>query len=146
MDTLTISGLILSSLKQIYHPKGNVFHGIKKSDVGFIDFGEAYFSSIKKNEIKSWKLHTKMTLNLIVPVGAIRFVIFDDRENSPSIGKFAELILSRDNYKRLTVPPKLWLAFQGFDENLNLLLNITDIEHDPGEIIRKDLNEIKYNW
>lgn len=146
MDELIINGLILTSLKQIFHPKGDVFHVMKKSDVGFKNFGEAYFSTIKKNEIKPWKLHTKMTLNLIVPVGSIRFVIYDDRNNSPSFRKFSEIILSLDNYKRLTVPPNIWMAFQGLGKGLNLLLNIANIEHDPQEIERMELDKIKYEW
>ena len=30
-----MDGVILTSLKQIHHPKGDIFHGMKKSDEGF---------------------------------------------------------------------------------------------------------------
>lgn len=30
-----MDGVILTPLKQIYHPKGDVFHGMKKSDEGY---------------------------------------------------------------------------------------------------------------
>ncbi|GHT75679.1 hypothetical protein AGMMS50262_11720 [Bacteroidia bacterium] len=144
MDTI-IEGVILTPLKQIFHPQGDVFHGMKKSDAGFMGFGEAYFSTIHQGDVKAWKKHLLMTLNLVVPVGKIRFVLFDDRENSPTKGLFNEFILSLENYARLTVPPQVWLAFQGLDEK-NLLLNIADLEHLPDEIERKPLSEINYNW
>jgi dTDP-4-dehydrorhamnose 3,5-epimerase len=86
-----------------------------------------------------------MTLNLVVPAGKIRFVVFDDRAQSPTKGCFNEFILSPGNYARLTVPPKVWLAFQGLDEK-NILLNIANLEHVPEETERKMLPEISYNW
>ena len=63
-----MDGVILTPLKQIYNSKGDIFHAMKKSDKGFNGFGEAYFSTILKGEIKGWKKHTRMTLNIIVPV------------------------------------------------------------------------------
>ena len=77
-----MDGVILTPLKQIHHPKGDILHGMKKSDIGFDGFGEAYFSSIKEGEIKGWKKHRKMTLNLIVPVVEIEFVVFDAKKNN----------------------------------------------------------------
>jgi dTDP-4-dehydrorhamnose 3,5-epimerase len=146
MDKDLIDGVKLIPLKQIFHPKGDVYHGIKKSDDGFVGFGEAYFSTIIKDEIKPWKKHTKMTLNIVVPVGEIQFVIFDDRTESKTRGKFFSKKLSNSNYYRLVVPPNVWVSFKGIGNKLNLLLNIADLEHDPNEIVRKDLNKIKFTW
>ena len=71
-------GVSLNKLKKIPNPKGDIFHALKSSEDSFSGFGEAYFSSIKETEIKGWKKHTKMTMNLIVPVGSIMFYIYDD--------------------------------------------------------------------
>lgn len=146
MDTLNIDGVKLTPLKKIYQPKGNILYCMKKSDLGFKSFGEAYFSTVKYNAVKAWKKHTKMTLNLIVPIGEIKFVIYDDRESSKSKGSFFEIKLSINNYKRLTISPNLWFGFKGLGKDLNLLLNLADIEHDPKEIIRLELDKINYNW
>lgn len=145
MDYL-IEGVKLIPLKQIYHPKGDVFHAMKKSDVGFNGFGEVYFSSIIENEIKPWKKHTQMTLNFVVPLGEIQFVIYDDRKDSTTFGMFNSFVLSPQNYCRLTIPPNLWVAFKGVSSTLNLLLNIADMEHDPNEIIRLGIDDIQYDW
>ena len=135
-----MDGIILTPLKQIYHPKGDILHAMKKSDTGFNGFGEAYFSTINKGEIKGWKKHTKMTLNLIVPIGRIEFVIYDEKTK-----EFFSVVLSKKNYQRLTVKPSLWMAFRGLGE-YNMLLNIADMEHDPDEAVGKELSEIKYEW
>ncbi len=141
-----LEGVVVTPLKRIYNPLGDVFHGMKKSDAGYAGFQEAYFSTIKYGTIKSWKKHLRMTLNIIVPVGRIRFVLYDDRPESLTKGKFMEITLSPDNYTRLTIPPNIWLAFIGEGEPVNLLLNIANLEHDPDEMIRKDLDSIKYVW
>ena len=83
---------------------------------------------------------------LIVPIGEVQFVIYDDREMSRTKGKLFVVLLSRDNYKRLTVPPGLWVAFQGKSDYANVILNIADIEHDPREAINTPLSEIDFNW
>ena len=141
-----IEDLFLTPLKRIAHPKGDIYHAIKASSNGFKEFGEAYFSTIHSNEVKGWKKHTKMVLNLIVPVGSVKFVVFDDRTGSYSYKQYFEVILSSENYCRLTVPPGVWVAFQGKGDTLNLLLNIASIEHDPLESKTEALERFDYNW
>jgi dTDP-4-dehydrorhamnose 3,5-epimerase len=119
---------------------------MKESDVGYAGFGEAYFSTIRYNDIKGWNYHKEMTLNLVVPIGEVTFVIYDDREKSHSKGVFFKVELSPSNYKRLTIPPRLWMAFKGEGVNTNLILNIANIVHDPNEIEKLHLNKIPYNF
>ncbi|MCD4756707.1 MAG: WxcM-like domain-containing protein [Arcobacteraceae bacterium] len=132
--------IIVTPLKQIHNPKGDVYHAMKKSDNGFEGFGEAYFSTINKDEIKGWKKHTQMTLNLIVPVGEIEFVVFDDESK-----EFFSIKLSQNNYNRLTVKPNVWMAFRGLGE-YNILLNLASIEHEPSESINMEFEDIAYEW
>ena len=135
-----MDGIILTPLKYIHNPKGDIFHALKKSDDGFQGFGEAYFSIIKKGIKKGWKKHTKMTLNLVVAIGKIEFVVYNE-----NINEFFSVQLSHDNHQRLTVKYGLWLAFKGIGE-YNMLLNLANIEHDPSETENLDLDTIKYNW
>ena len=139
-----IKDILITPLDIIDTPGGDIMHAMKGSSAGFSGFGEAYFSQIDKGAVKAWKRHKKMVLNLIVPVGKIRFVLFDDRDVSNS--QFQEVTLSKDNYCRLTVPPMIWMGFQGLDSNVNILLNIANIEHSPQESNRKELSEIKFKW
>ena len=141
-----MEGVLLSELRQISHPKGDIFHALKATDESYQGFGEAYFSFVKKDEVKGWKCHTQMTLNLVVPQGEIRFVVFDDREGSQTQGEYKEIVLSPDNYKRLTIAPNLWVAFQGCRQGENMLLNIASIPHDPEESVNQEINDLPYDW
>jgi len=146
MDKINIEGVILTPLKRIHHHKGDIFHGIKKSDEGFSGFGEAYFSTIKQGQIKGWNKHIKMTLNLIVPYGSVTFVIYDSKsKNNSSSGLFA-VELSHKNYQRLTIPPGLWVAFKGEGNDTSIILNIASKEHDQTEMQKLALHKIPYKW
>ena len=140
MGKLKREEILVTNLKKISVPGGDVFHALKKSDLGFKEFGEAYFSSIKTNEIKAWKRHKRMTLNLIVPVGKVKFVFTRDKKH------FDHYIIGEENYCRLTVPPWVWFGFQSNFNSTSLILNIADIIHDNSEVQKKDISLLDYNW
>ncbi len=146
MGTVEITGAMLTPLKSIFHPKGDVFHAMKASDPGFTGFGEVYFSTVHHGDIKGWKKHRRMTLNLVVPAGEIWFVLHDDRDSSPTRHSFFDVCLSPENYQRLTVPPGIWVGFKGLGKQLNLLLNLADLEHDPSESENIPLDRIPFDW
>jgi dTDP-4-dehydrorhamnose 3,5-epimerase len=133
-----MDGVILTPLKQIHHPRGDIFHAMKASDDGFSGFGEAYFSTVNKGETKGWKKHTRMTLNIVVPIGAIDFVIYNEKSK-----QYFRVTLSNKNYQRLTINPDLWVSFTGVKES-NMLLNIANIEHDLNESFNIDLDAFNY--
>ena len=139
MGSVKLDEIIITPLKKIEVVGGNVLHG---SDTGFQGFGEAYFSWVQKGFVKAWKLHTRMTLNLVVPVGKIKLVFLSPVEPA----RFRVEIIGEENYARITVPPGLWFGFQGVAEKDSLLLNIANIIHEPEETQRKDIESFSYNW
>lgn len=136
-----IDSITETSLSEIAGANGNVLHGLKNTSIGYCGFGELYFSWILRNRVKGWKKHKRMTMNLVVPVGIVRFVFF-----SPSREVYREYIIGEKNYKRLTVPPGIWFAFQGVEHDRSLVINISDIVHDPEESDRMDLDKFSFDW
>lgn len=133
MDSLMIDGVCVTPLKRIVDDRGEIRHAMRSSDQSFDSFGEAYFSGVKHGVVKGWKKHQRMHSNLIVVQGAVRFVLFDPRPTSETYLATMDVTHSLDNYSRLTIPPGLWMAFQGASKETNLLLNIASISHDPAE-------------
>lgn len=136
----------IENLKVINVDGGDVMHGLKYSDKSFTNFGELYFSWIEPKRIKAWKKHKLMTMNLIVPHGLVKFVIFSD--NKPY--EFHEVIIGNtsevSNYKRLIIEPNSWFGFQGISDSKSLVANLANIEHDPAEVERVTVNSVNYNW
>lgn len=141
MGIVTLDDILVTKLDSIETKSGNVLHALKASDKGATKFGEAYFSWIEFNAIKAWKKHSKMTMNIIVPVGRIKFAFCLDNKKEFRIEEIGEL-----NYARLTIPPGIWFGFQGLSMPKNLLLDIADMIHDPLEIDRLEKNKINFNW
>jgi len=142
-----IDGLILTPLNIIDTLNGgSVFQAMNLNDRGYAGFGEAYFSTVEFGVIRGWKCHKEMTLNLVVPAGSVRFVVYDNRNNSPTFESFQEIVLSKENYNRLTIPPGVWVGFQGIGSDVNLLLNIANIPHDDCEVDHVSLESFPYDW
>ena len=128
-----IQDVVVTPLRRIGDGRGEVRHGLKADDRCFEGFGEIYFSVINLGVVKGWKRHKRMHSNLIVVDGLIRFLVYDDRSESSTNGQFMDIVCSIENYCRLTIPPGLWLAFQGLGSDTNVLLNFANIPHDPTE-------------
>lgn len=142
-----IEGVSLHPLKHIHVTNGDLFHALKSTDDGYCGFGEAYFTQIESCKAKGWKRHNSMTLNLVVVYGNVRFVVYDDREDSVTKGQFEVIDLSPDdNYQRLTIAPGLWMAFYGVSSETSMLMDIIPQPHDPTEADRKDLSEIPFKF
>ena len=83
-----------------------------------------------------------MTLNLVVPLGKVRFVFCDPLNE----GSFRVEDVGEGNYVRLTVPPGIWFGFQGIALQQSLVTNIADLQHDPAEVERKAVSSFDYQW
>ena len=137
-----LNNIIITQLSTFDVSGGTVMHGIKKTDQGYAGLGEVYFSYINPKAIKAWKKHNQMTLNLVVPLGKVRFVFCD----SLSEGRYRVEDIGESNYVRLTVPPGIWFGFQGIALQPSLVTNIADLHHDPSEVERKEVTFFDYQW
>ena len=129
-----LDGVQITPLKKIHHEKGDVYHALKCTDESFSAFGEAYFTTINENEVKGWKQHTQMIMNLFVPAGKVGFYFYN-----PMISKSAFVEIGPSFYARVTVQPLIWMAFKGRSAYLNLVLNIASTIHDPTESNNVDI-------
>ncbi len=143
-----IEGVKITPLKQILDERGKIMHMLRCDDEHFQSFGEIYFSCIYPGAIKGWHIHTRMVLNYAVPHGHIKFVLYDDRNDSSTKGEIQEIFMGPDNYCLVTVPPMVWNGFKGIGSELAIVANCSSISHDSTEIKRLDPfdKSIPYNW
>lgn len=143
-----INGVLVIPLKQIPDERGKIMHMLRADDPHFEQFGEVYFSVVYPGIVKGWHRHTKMTLNYAVPVGMIKLVLYDEREDSSTKGQLVELFIGEDNYCLVKIPPIIWNGFKGIGIKPAIVANCATIPHDPNEIIRLDpfSDKIPYNW
>ena len=147
-NKMIIEGVELNPQKIIPHEKGDIYQILKDNDSGYFGFGEVYLSKVNSGVVKAWKKHSNMICNFVVVFGMIKVVIYDGRKDSKSQNCFNEFVLSdkRENYCRLTIPRGVWYGFKGISINENILLNFSNIKHDPNEQTNKPLGFINYKW
>ena len=143
-----IQGVVVTPLRQIPDERGAIMHMLRCDAPHFQGFGEIYFSWIYPGAIKAWHLHEQMTLNYAVPIGRIKLVLYDDREDSTTRGELQEIFLGPDKYELVTIPPRVWNGFKGVGVTPSLVANCATIPHSPNEMRRLDpfSDKIRYSW
>jgi dTDP-4-dehydrorhamnose 3,5-epimerase len=143
-----IHGVIVTPLRQIHDERGKVMHMLREDSPVFERFGEIYFSCVEPGAVKAWHRHRRMTLNYAVLQGKIKFVLHDDRAQSPTSGETQEFFLSPENYVLVTVPPLIWNGFKGVGDTTAIVANCATLPHDPDEIERTPpfSEAIDYDW
>ena len=136
----------ITPLKIIADDRGKVMHMLRSDDKIFQKFGEIYFSTIYKDSIKAWHLHKESTLNYACIKGSVKLVLFDERPESPSKGKYQEINLSPENYFLVTIPPNIWNGFKGLYKPESIIANCLNLPHNEKEMVRKDHSDKKFNY
>lgn len=121
---------------------------LRSTDPHFTKFGEMSFSVAFPGVVKAWHKRKTMTANIAVVYGRVKWVLYDDRENSPTKGEIMEIFMGEDNYCLLQVPPGITSGYKTYGVTPSILANCTDeIHSDEGRInIDPFNNNIPYKW
>jgi dTDP-4-dehydrorhamnose 3,5-epimerase len=143
-----IEGVAVRPLTVIPDERGAVMHMVKRTDASFHGFGEVYFSSLSPRSRKPWRRQRESTSQLAVPIGHVRFILFDERPASATAGSLTEVELGENNYHLLTIPPMVWFALQSLSDTHSLVANCATEPHDPSLVEREDFHtaRIPYLW
>lgn len=144
-----LDGVVIHPLKMLEDERGAILHMLRADSPLASRWGEVYFSEVKPGVVKAWKCHARMTQRLAVPIGRVKFVLYDDRRDSRTMGRINVWVLGRPlEYRLLIIPPSIWYGFQGVDSGPSLIANCPDLPHDPAEMERANWNteSIPYRW
>mgnify|MGYP001568500125 CR=1 FL=1 len=144
-----IQGLEISPLKVIADNRGKVMKMIDVKVPLFEKFGEIYFSFVYPGVIKGWKKHLRAVQLFAVPIGMIKFVVYDDRSDSPTGGKTEEIEIGEENYHLIKMPAGVWYSWQAISVFPAMIASLTSEPHDPAEAVSAEINNnniIPYQW
>lgn len=144
----SVDGVLIEPRKQLFDDRGAIMHVLSKNWPAFDQFGEVYVSLINEGVIKAWKCHRLMTQHFAVPVGEIKIIIYDDRVGSTTRGALLEIVMGRDHYGLVRIPPGVWYGFKGLGPKQSLIVNCASIPHDPSEVLGKTVADfpIPVEW
>ncbi len=143
-----LHGVIITTKRKLFDDRGAVFHMLRCDEPAFEKFGEIYFSQIYPGMTKAWHHHRSMKLNYYLVTGAVRFALFDDREDSPTRGYFQEVFLHPEDPKLITVPSRVWNGFRGLGQVPSLIANCATEPHSREEISYRPHDDpyFGYDW
>jgi len=144
-----IDGVVVKPLAQIPDERGTIIKMQESTDPEFKGFGEVYFSTVYPGVVKGWHLHEANVLNYSVVRGAIKLVLFDDREGSATRGELQELFLGDKNRVLVQIPPMVWNGFKGIGTDEAIVCDLTSLPHGQDVMRRLDPHDndvIEYDW
>ena len=137
---MKIIGLKIIKGKIINNKKGDILKFLSKNNYYFKKFGEIYFTEIKRQKIKGWNYHKKNTCLLVVPFGKVKFWFIYGRSKSKTYNNENKIIVGKDNFKIISVPPKVWFSFKSLAK-LSIVANCLNNPHSDTETLKS--NKIK---
>lgn len=143
-----IDGVTIKPLARIGDERGMVMKMQESTDPEFKGFGEVYFSTVRPGVVKAWRRHPRTWRNYCVVRGAIRLVLADPREGSPTRGAIAEIAMGEANYVLVQIPPGVWSGFLALGASDAIVCDLTDRPQAAGEVERldPDAGAIGYDW
>ena len=134
---MKIIGVKKVKQKVFENSKGDLLKFVSKKSNFFKSFGEIYFNEIKQNKKKGWILHKKNHCLFSVAYGKVNFKLIDGRKNSRSFELEENIILSKNKYNILLVPPGVWFCFTT-KEKKSVIVNLINKPHADNESIKSE--------
>lgn len=91
-----------------------------------------YQVTIRPGQSKGWVLHKRQADRLFFSLGAVKVVLYDDREDSPTRGRLNEFVFGSDRRVLLYIPVDVWHALKNVGHEDALFINC------PTEAYRHD--------
>ncbi len=145
-----IDGVKVKHLKVNCDERGNLFEVLRSDDDLFIKFGQAYITTSYPGVIKAWHMHKNQYDQMCVIIGRVKFVLYDDREDSSTYGEINELFFGDQNRMLVQIPPGVYHGFKNIGINECIVLNIPTEVYKPTvpDEFRLDPHDkkIPYTW
>lgn len=125
--------LKIINTKKISNKKGDLYKFVDNKSKFFKNFGEIYFTEIKKNKIKGWKKHKRNHSLLKIVNGEVQFR-FNYKDNLYVLNA-----KEKDN-QVIQIPPNVWFSFKGIKKK-NLICNLMNKIHSDKEVENIDLDK-----
>ena len=145
-----IEGVKVKELKVIPDQRGRLMEIFRRDDAFFEKFGQVYMTTVKPGVVKAWHYHRLQRDNFCCVKGKIRLGLYDARENSATRGETADMTLSLDEPKLVSIPPNVYHGFKGAADEESIVINTpTEMyNHANPDEHRVDpyKNDIPFDW
>ena len=142
-----IDGVTVKPLRRFRDERGQLMKMQEATDPEFKGFGEVYFSTVHPGAVKAWR-RSPAWRNYRVVHGAIRLVLADRRDGSPTCGAVDEIEMGDDHDVLVQIPPGVWSGFTGLGVGEAIVCDLTDRPNAAVRVekLAPDDAAIGYDW
>src|SRR5579883_488803 len=123
MPQTLIEGVKTKVLKVIPDERGRLMEMMRADDEIYEKFGQIYLSVTYPGVVKAWHYHKIQHDYFVCVKGAIKLVIFDSREDSPTKGLLNEFFIGDYNPLLVRVPAGCYHGWKCVSESEALVVN-----------------------
>ena len=145
-----IDGVAIRQAKVIPDERGRLGEIMRADDSWFKKFGQVYFTTTYPGVIKAWHSHKKQTDHFYVIRGTVKIALYDQRQDSPTLGTVNELYLGEHCPGLLRIPPGVLHGWMCVGQTEAYIVNVVSelYNYEEPDEFRTDPadNNIPYDW
>jgi dTDP-4-dehydrorhamnose 3,5-epimerase len=123
---------------------------LRRDDELFIQFGQAYITTVYPGVVKAWHYHKVQRDNFAVVAGMVQIALYDGRPDSPTKGEVNVFHVGIHNPMLVHVPPFVLHGFKNVGVEEAIVLNLPTELYDyaaPDEFrVDPFENDIPHDW
>ena len=132
--TPSIDGVIIRPAMTIPDERGTVCEIYREGwAVSSMPLVYVYQVTIRPGKIKGWVVHRKQDDRVFVSQGAVKWVLYDNRDDSLTRGRLNEIFLSEQNRALLIIPQGVFHAVQNIGTTDALFFNLPTRPYDHAD-------------
>lgn len=126
-----IAGVKLQEIPNLVTRNGVMTEVFRRSwGVADCAIDQMIFVSLRANALSAWHMHVRKTDHLMVVAGAIKTVLFDGREDSPTHRRIEVHHLSPMRPTLVVIPPGVWHGLHNLEPHDSSFVNFFDTSYD----------------
>lgn len=124
---VAISGVTFRPTRPVPHEDGHVTEVARASwDVLGDPLVQVHITTTLPGRVRAWGLHQNSSDRLFVVSGLVKIVVYDGRNNSPTLGQINELTVSEKNPGLLIIPPNVYHGWKNIGTSEAIIINMPD--------------------
>ena len=136
-NQVTIEGVKLVSLDIHLDDRGYLIEIIRATDPYLQKFGQVYIvSDPVRGTIRAFHKHKKLWDYFFISHGSAKFILVDDREESPTYRSMNFFVISIRNPSLLVVPPGVYHGWVSLEDDTQMISTASEVynRENPDEI------------
>ncbi|GIW40071.1 MAG: spore coat protein [Candidatus Binatia bacterium] len=132
-----IAGVQAVDLVARVDDRGYLIEIVRATDPYLPKFGQVYLvGNFAKGTIRAFHKHRELWDLFFISHGAAKFVLVDDREDSPTYGERNTFVTSSRNPTLIVVPPGVYHGWMSLEDDTQMISTASEVYRrgDPDEV------------